>query len=484
MTPRAAPLISTAFVLLAAACVPTSLSAQIPSFPISPAGQDKENETEKGKVKNGDGKEPDKEKNGDDKEKDKEDEGPKWYSVHGQATTVTQGNWPFHSPYSGANSFQSIPIYHTTVTATLFLDVRVCEGGEVVFNPEIAGGRGLSSTLGIAGFPNGEATRVGAIEPTPYIARLFYRQTIGLGGEQEKVEDEPNRIAGMRDVHRLTFAVGKLSASDLFDNNSYSHDPRNQFLSWSLMNNGAWDYPANTRGYTYGATVEMNAKDWALRYGIFGEPAVANGGDIDPRFLHANGHAVELEQRWTLNERKGRLRLLAYLNNAHMGDYRVAVREMPVNPDISLTRAYRVKYGFGLNWEQAITEELGVYARLGWDDGHTEAWAFTEIDATAALGMLLMGKCWGRPKDAFGIAVVVNDLSNGHRAYLAAGGLGFILGDGRLSYGTEQILETYYNWELRKGINVTFDFQGVKHPAYNRDRGPVAIAGIRFHIEY
>jgi high affinity Mn2+ porin len=423
-----------------------------------------------------------------DKQDKKEDEEPKdtWYSVHGQGTIVSQGNWKFHSPYLGPNSFLPILNYRTSETATLFLGARLCEGCEIYFNPEVSGGRGLSDVLGLAGFPNGEITRVSGTmpQPTPYFARLYLQETFGLGGEQEKVEDGPNQIAGMRDISRVTVRIGKMAATDSFDDNTYSHDPRTQFLNWAIMYNGAWDYPANTRGYNYGATVELNQKSWALRYGVWGEPTRANQTEIDPHFLKANGHILELEERYSSDDHPGKLRLWAYLNNAHMGDYRVALREMPVNPDITQTRAYRVKYGFGLSAEQEITKDLGVFARLGWNDGHTETWAFTEIDGTVAVGMLLKGTCWHRKQDQVGLACVVNDISTGHRAYLAAGGLGFIVGDGRLSYGIEDILEAYYNWELRKGINVTFDFQGVNDPAYNRDRGPVAIAGVRVHFEY
>jgi high affinity Mn2+ porin len=418
-----------------------------------------------------------KDENGD-KDKENKDE---WWSAHGQATVVSQGNWKFRSPYVGPNSLTPNLNYRTTATATLFLDVRVWDGGEIIFNPEMAGGIGLSQTLGLAGFPNGEATRVGIPQPTPYVARLLFQQSIGLGGEQEDVDEGPNRLKGKRDVNRLTFRIGKMSATDIFDDNTYSHDPRSQFLNWALMYNGAWDYPANSRGYDYGATLELNTKDWALRYGVFGEPIVANGSDIDPRFLKANGHALEWEGRYQIDDHPGKLRLLAYLNNAHMGNYQQAILVSP--PDIEATRRYRIKYGFGLNWEQEISKECGIFARLGWNDGHSESWAFTEIDATAAFGFLLKGTAWSREQDQLGLAFVINGISGPHRDFLAAGGTGFIIGDGRLNYGAEQIGEVFYNWELAKGVNLTFDLQGVNYPAYNRDRGPVGIAAIRFHIE-
>jgi high affinity Mn2+ porin len=417
-------------------------------------------------------------------DKDKDKDKPEWYSIHAQATVVSQGNWKFRSPYEGPNSLLPLLNYRTTNTDTLYLDGRPWRGTEVVFNPEVSGGRGLSNTLGLAGFPNGEATRVGALEPTPYVARLFVRQTIGLDGDVEKVEAAPNQLAGVRDIDRITFTVGKMSATDQFDDNRYSHDPRMQFLNWSLMYDGAWDYPANTRGYTYGATAEFNTRYFAARYGIFGEPKEANGADIDPRFLKANGQIVEFQERYDIGGHPGAVREWAFANHAHMGKYRDALAEMPVDPDITLTREYRFKYGFGFNVEQELATNLGVFLRAGWNDGQSESWAFTEIDRTVATGVNVKGALWSRPKDEAGLAFVVNGLSDAHRDYLAAGGLGFILGDGRLNYGPEEIVEMYYNWVPREWLIVSADFQAVNDPGYNRDRGPVAIFAIRAHVAF
>jgi high affinity Mn2+ porin len=339
--------------------------------------------------------------------------------------------------------------------------------------------------MGIAGFPNGEISRVGVLQPTPYIARLFLRQTWGLGGEQEKVEEAINQIAGMRDVDRITVVIGKITPTDFVDDNRYSHDPRTQFLNWALMYNGAYDYPANVRGYDYGYGIEFNHKDWAFRYGGFQEPEVANGAALDPKLFVALGQVMEFEQRWwTWEKYPGHARILAYLNHAHMGNYREALALMPVNPDITRTRGYRIKYGFGLSWDQELTADMGIFGRLGWNNGQSESWAFTEIDETASLGMLLKGRCWCRPNDTVGLGVACNGLSSAHRDYLAAGGLGFIIGDGRLNYGLEKILETYYDMQLYKGIFLTLTFEEVDHPAYNKDRGPVAIGSMRVHIEF
>ena len=427
--------------------------------------------------KNGEDKDGEK-KNGD----EKKDDAPTWYSVHAQATTVTQGNFLFHSPYTGTNSFLSKYAMDTSVTATLFLAARVWDGGEIVFNPEIAGGQGLSSVFGIADFPNGEISRVGVVEPTPYIARLFFRQTIGLGGEQEKVADAINTVAGVRDVNRLTIAFGKMAATDSFDANKLS-DWRTHFFNWGFGYNVAWDYPANVRGYNYGISVDYNTKWWAIRYGVFAEPAVANGPDFDPHFIRANGHIIEFERRYEWNEQPGVVRLGPYLNLANMGNYREALALSPVNPDITQTRESRIKYGFLFNWQQRITTELSVFARAGWNDGRTETWAYTEADVSGSFGMILKGKQWGRPQDELGIGYILSSLSPMHRDYLAAGGLGFELGDGKLNYGLENTFEIYYNWELRKGVNVTFDYQVIANPGYNQDRGPVQFLGVRLHLE-
>jgi high affinity Mn2+ porin len=293
-----------------------------------------------------------------------------------------------------------------------------------------------------------------------------------------------NQVAGTRDIDRITFLIGKMAFTDIMDNNKYSHDPRTQLMNWSMMNNGAWDYPADVRGYDYGMAVDFNQKNWALRYGIFGEPDVANGESIDDHVLKAHGQALEWEGRWKVNGHPGAIRLMSYLNQAHMGDYREALQEMPVDPNVTLTREWRVKYGFGANLEQELTKDLGLWARLGWNDGQTETWAFTAIDDTAAIGLLLKGTQWHRPEDEVGLGLVINGLSAAHREYLAAGGLDFIIGDGRLNYAPEEILETYYNLELSKSATFTGDFQFVNNPAYNEDRGPVAIASLRVHFEF
>lgn len=412
---------------------------------------------------------------------------PTWYSAHAQATVIMQGTMPFRSPYMGPNSFASAYELRTTSTETLYFAAKLpWQGGLLVINPEVAGGRGLGDTFGLGGQPNGEAVRVGNPQPTPYFARFLFQQVFELGGEWEKLADLANQIPGPRYKNNIVFKIGKMPSTDDFDDNAYSHDPRTQFQNWALMYNGSWDYPANVRGYTYGSVTEVNILDMSVRYGIWAVASEANGAALDPHFLRANGQALELEKRWTiLNDLPGTARLLSWLNNAHMGSYRDALLQMPVNPDVTATRHYRARYGFGLSWDQELMKnELGIFGRLGWADSHAETWMFTEIDRTASLGMLLKGKRWNRPRDEVGLAGIINGLGPQHRAYLAAGGLGFELGDGKLNYAPEMIAEAYYNLRLRRGINVTLDFQGVNNPGYNRDRGPVGIMGVRMHVEY
>lgn len=403
------------------------------------------------------------------------------WSIHGQSTVITDFHGPFHSPYVGPHSL--LPIYEdpTSQTSTLFIGRQLWQDAQLYFNPEVAGGTGFSGVNGIAGFPNAEITRVGKPQPTPYIARLYVAQTFGFGGEQEKVLDSANEIAGYRDVSRLTVRVGKFAASDDIDDNQYSHDGRTQFWNWALAWNGAWDFPADVRGYTIGGLVDLNQKTWALRYGLFAEPLVANGPNLDPNFSHAHGQIWELENRFQMFNRPGILRSMAYLNNADMGSYAAALNN---GLNIVATRRYSAKYGFGLSWQQELSDTLGMLLRGGWSDGHNETWAFTPIDRTIAVALVLKGTAWNRSQDTIGVATVFNGLAAVHRNYLAAGGLDFNIGDGQLNYGWENIYETYYRWQIKKSIWISGDLQYVINPAYNRDRGPVFVQGIGVHAEF
>jgi high affinity Mn2+ porin len=409
------------------------------------------------------------------------------FSVHGQGTVVSQHHDVFPAPYTAHMDVPRHEDWKTSVTGTLFIGARLpWAGGEFYLDPEISGGEGIGGVTGIAGFPNGEISRVTTPEPKVNMARAFLRQTFSLGGQREHIDSDQNQLAGYRDASRFTLTLGKVAAPDFFDNNAYSHDPRTQFLNEGLMENGAWDYPADTRGYAYGGAAELIEPNWALRYGVFTMPKTANGGTIDWNFPKAIGQAIELEERWSIRERPGAVRLMPWLNVAHMGNYGQAIAHPgPAGPDVTLSRTYSIKYGLGVSAEQGLTSDLGIFGRLGWNDGHTETFAFTEIDRTASVGLSMKGTRWHRPDDVAGVAVVVNGLAKDHRDYLGAGGHGFIIGDGRLPhYALEEIGEAYYLIKVYDHVFVTGDFQVVDHPAYNRDRGPIVIAGVRVHAEF
>jgi high affinity Mn2+ porin len=410
-----------------------------------------------------------------------------WYSAHAQATVILEGLAPFHSPYVGPNSLVSAYELRTTSSATLFFAAKLpWEGGLLIINPEVYGGLGVGDVFGLGAPPNGETQRVGDPAPSPYFARFLYQQTISLGGEWERLADIANQIPEPRYNNNIVFKVGRFAVSDDFDDNTFSHDPRTQFMNWGLQYNPTFDFPANVRGYTYGTMTEINLAEYSARYGIFAVSSVANGAQFDPHIGKAHGQALEVERRWTiLNDLPGSVRLLGWVNNAHMGSYSAAILENPQAPAVTQTEVYRARPGCGLSWDQElIKNELGIFGRLGWSDGRYETWEYTECDRTFSIGMLLKGKNWDRPKDEVGFAFICDGLGRDHRAYLAAGGLGFELGDGKLNYAPEMVLETYYNFRLRKGIFVTIDLQGIDNPGYNHDRGPVGFIGLRTHIEF
>jgi high affinity Mn2+ porin len=406
----------------------------------------------------------------------------KW-NWHAQNTYIVQGDPGFPAEYSGPNSLNSKGEIRETVSLDLLLGIRLWPGAEAHLDGLMWQGFGLTETRGLEGFPNGEAFKVGTEVPNVNLARVFIRQSIGFGGEEEAVQDGPLSLAGKQDVSRLTFTVGRMSAKDIFDNNAYSNDPRTQFMNWALMANEAWDYPADPLGYITGFAAELNQPAWALRYGFFQVPRVANGAALDPHFLKAWAMVTEFERRWTVGGHPGTVRLLAYLNHANMGSYQAALDNPNRPADIEATRAYRYKYGFGLNLEQEVAKNVGVFSRLGWSEGENEAWVFADVDRTAMAGISIKGEAWHRPNDTFGVAGVINAISRVHQEFFEAGGTGILAGDGALSYGWEEVLETYYDFQIWKTMHGAVDFQFVNHPAYNRDRGPVPVFGARLHWE-
>ena len=291
-------------------------------------------------------------------------------------------------------------------------------------------------------------------------------------------------MGGTKDVRNLTITVGHLSAKDIFDTNAYANDSRSQFMNWALMANEAWDYPANTLGFTNGAAAELNTRAWAVRLGIFQVSKVANGMRMDWNLAKAWSSVAEVERRYSPRGHAGALRLLAYDTRARMGSFQETLNNPSLGEDIDLTAAYRYKYGFGINLEQEIRKNLGAFARLGWSDGKNQTWEFADVDRTATAGIALKGARWRRPNDTVGLAAVVNGIGAAHRQYLAAGGLGILVGDGALDYRSERAAETYYNWVLAKHFQLTLDYQFAQNPAYNHVRGPVDFLALRFHTEY
>jgi high affinity Mn2+ porin len=407
------------------------------------------------------------------------------FSFHSQATYVGQNKRGLNSPYAAQNSLSPTPEFSHSFTGTLYLGAKTWQGGEIYLNPEVALGRPLSNLTGLGGFTNGEIARTSGPNPTIYRARLFTRQSWGLGGGTEQLDGEANQLAMAVDVRRLVLTVGNLSITDVFDDNAYSHEPRRQFLNWTLMTYGAWDFPADARGYSWGAALEYIAPDWAIRAGRFIMPRLSNQLQLNYSFANAYGDALEWEHGWTLDERKGRVRLLAYRNRAMMGSYDDALAMAGTGiPDLRLTRQWRTRHGYGINLEQALSGSIGAFARWSWNNGRTETFAFTEVDRSLSAGLLLTGAAWGRADDNIGLGLVKNALSQPHRDYLAAGGMGYFLGDGRLSYRPENILEAFYSLNLDKRYWVSLDYQRIANPAYNADRGPVDVWAVRWHAEF
>jgi hypothetical protein len=410
------------------------------------------------------------------------------WTVRGQTTWIQQYKPGFRSPYSGPNSLRGDRERSYSGTATLFLGARLWSGAEVYANPEVSLGLPLSNLTGLGGFTNGELARVSGRDPRLYRARLFLRQTIGLGGGRESVEEDDNQIATTRDVRRVVVTAGNFSVLDVFDDAAYAKDARTQFLNWSLVAPGAWDFPADSRGYTWGVAAEYVTPDWTLRGGRFAMPKQSNGLPIDARIFDNHGDALELERRHRWQDRHaGRVALIAFRNRARMGSFRDALADgaaLGAPPDLATSRVARVKTGFALSADQALADGLGVFVRYSRADGKSETFAFTEIDRSLAAGVAIDGPRWGRARDTVGIALVRNAISADRANYLAAGGLGYFLGDGTLSRGGERILETYYRVALGRHLALTADYQRIANPGYNRDRGPVNVYGFRIHASF
>ena len=415
------------------------------------------------------------------------------FSLHGQATYVLQYKDRFHSPYTGNKSMLSTGDQGKsyTLTITPFMGARLWDGAAVFYNPEAVESIAFSNLSGLGGFTNGEMQRGSNVPMKFYNARYFIQQTFGFGGGQAYVESGPNQLAGTIDKRRLRLSFGGFSALDYFDGNKYSHDPRTQFLNWSFMTMGAWDFPANSRGYTYGLVAEYFDDGWAVRLGRLAMPKEPNSLRLDWGLNQQYGDQIEFEHEHTLGGQPGALRVLLFQNRGWMASYANASSLAPsdTTPDILSSRnSYQKKWGYGVNLEQAITDRVGFFARWSWNDGQTETQAFTDIDRSLSGGFSINGGYWGRAHDTWGIAGALNGIAGSQIAYLsqngsAQGGSTMFIGDGKLNYRKEQILETYYSFNLCKGAYLSADYQYIANPAYNADRGPVSFFGLRAHIE-
>jgi len=409
------------------------------------------------------------------------------WNLYYQATSIGQTHGMFDAPYTGPLSLQDYREDDVSLTTTLFFDARLAQNLRLVFNPEIAGGRGFSNVDGLANPPNGELPRVAGATPKPYIARLYLTYDFGFGPEKEHIDSDQNQLAGDRPMVRYTITAGRFSLTDFFDNNTYTHDPRTQFMAWAVMYNGAWDYPADTRGYTWGWVHEFHTPNWSFRYASAAEPTYANGSHFDRRIFVDRGDVFEQERRYALRGHAGTIRVLEYLNHTHSGSYAAAIQlgaETGTTPNIDDVKHFgTLKYGTGINLEQEIARDVGSFVRLGWNDGKTQDFAFTAIDRLASGGVSIKGTRWKRKNDVAATSFTAAGISGVHAVYLARGGLDFLIGDGALNYAPEYVWESYYSAHLFGGFFGTLDVQHDNNLAYNHDRGPVWIESLRLHME-
>ena len=414
-------------------------------------------------------------------------------NFHGQTTLSWQGYPSIRSPYAGPNSLPGTGQGREVGDATLYAGLRLWRGAEFWFNPEVDQGFGLANTHGIAGFPSAEAYKEGANYPYARVQRAFVRQTIDLGGDEQKVAADLNQFAGSQTANRLVFTVGRFAISDIFDTNPYANNPKVDFLNWTVINAGTFDYAGDGWGYTYGAAAEWYQGDWTVRGGVFDLSATPAGGisplsgSLDPTFGQFQ-MVGEVERRYQLWGQPGALKVTGFLSRGRAGQFAdantlAAMTGMPA--DINAVRRYTSLPGVSVNLQQQVTEDLGVFARAGWADGNVEPWDFTDVDRTVSAGISLKGRQWGRPDDTVGIAGVVNNITGVHEAFFNAGGLGILIGDGMLPRpGLEKIVEAYYSYAVTPSTKLTADYQFIANPAYNTDRGPVNVFSGRLHWQF
>ncbi len=416
---------------------------------------------------------------------------PERWAVHWQATDIFQYHPAFDSAFQGPQSFDHGNHTGNTVDITLYLGARLWPGAEFWVDPEMNQGIAPNDTLGVAGYINADGAKVGKAHPYTRFQRVFLRQTFALpgkdgAGEVEAQDPDENALGGPKPTNRVVLTIGKYNATDIFDTNAYAHDPRRDFLNWSLVDAGSFDYAADAWGYSYGATAEWYRGQWQMRFGLFDLSTVPNSSHLTPDLTQFQAIA-ELEHDHTLFGRKGAVRATAFLTRGRMGRYADATAialSTGLPADIAAVRRYASRPGGLVNVEQEVADGVGVFARAGYDDGALESYEFTDIDRTVQAGVSVNGARWGRKGDTVAIAGVRNEISSDAQAFFNAGGLGILVGDGRLPHpGAERIVEAYYKAALPRGVDATLDWQHVDNPAYNTDRGPADVLSLRLHVQ-
>jgi high affinity Mn2+ porin len=413
----------------------------------------------------------------------------RWW-ISGQANWISQWHPTFRSPYQGVNSLSPEAQDATSRVLTLFTGLRLTGTAEFLLDVQETAGHGIGEALGLAGATNLDVVRNPLLSKAPYVARLMWHQIIPLSGEKVISVRTPFSLFSTLPVRRLEVRFGKFSMADFFDLNGYGSDTDFQFMNWAVDNNGTYDYAADTRGFTFGAMLEYHDRRWAVRFAEGLMPKVANGIHLDADVSRAHAENIEFDVHGAvLRKQQGIVRFLSFVNHANMGSYREAVDNflagITTKPDITAhPLRTTIKYGFGVNFEQPLNDWMGVFGRWGWNEGRHESYAYTEVDQTAQIGAGANGKPWHRKFDRAGLVFVSNGISRDHQEYLALGGLGFLLGDGDLRYGRENIVETYYTLHVWRGIYPSFGLQHINNPGYNRDRGPVIVPSLRLHLEF
>ena len=412
---------------------------------------------------------------------------PETYNARFQATYIWQTKPAFGAAYSGVNSLSPLHEKSYSFTSTAYLGLRLAKDTELYLNPEVVQGVPMSGLTGLGGLSNAELQKTAGSKPLLYRARLFARQTWNLDADREAVASDANQLAGLRSKNRVVLTVGNLAVSDIFDGNAYAKDPRTQFMNWSFLTHGAYDFAADSRGYSWGGALEYYKDDWVVRAGRFMMPRESNGLVLDRGLAKRYGDQLELEKAYAIGGKPGKARFLVFRNQAVMGAFDDALAAANGGvPTVAPIRKLRSKKGWGINLEQSLTDNTGMFARLAKSDGASEAYAFAEIDRSLSFGVQAKGNSWGRAQDTLGVAYAQNGLSGSHRAFLAAGGNGFFVGDGQLNYRHESIVEGYYSVGLgflqRSALSVGAQY--IRNPAYNADRGPVKVFTVRLHTEF